>query len=121
MKKIKFYVCSECGNILTATGAAELSCCGRRLEALSAIPADEPHILKVQEVEDDFYITFDHEMTKGHYISFAAYVTYNAMIFIRMYPEQEAALRFQRNYGGELYFYCTEHGLMKHSLKRPKK
>lgn len=28
MKRIKFYQCPECGNILTATGKAELSCCG---------------------------------------------------------------------------------------------
>ena len=28
MKRIKFYQCPECGNILTATGSAALSCCG---------------------------------------------------------------------------------------------
>jgi UDP-N-acetylmuramyl pentapeptide synthase/DNA-binding XRE family transcriptional regulator len=34
MKRIKFYVCPDCGNILTASGGGELHCCGRKLEAL---------------------------------------------------------------------------------------
>lgn len=121
MKKIKFFVCPECGNILTATGSAESSCCGRKLEALTAAQADEGHMPFIQEVEDDFYITFNHEMTKQHYLSFASYVTYNSMIFIRLYPEQSAEVRFQRHYGGDLYYYCTEHGLMKVKFERPKK
>lgn len=29
MRKLKFYVCPSCGNVLTAMGEAELSCCGR--------------------------------------------------------------------------------------------
>ena len=32
MKRIKFYVCPDCGNILTATGGGELHCCGRKLK-----------------------------------------------------------------------------------------
>ena len=28
MKRIKFYVCPNCGNITTCTGQAEISCCG---------------------------------------------------------------------------------------------
>ena len=31
MKRVKFYVCPTCGNVLTATGEAEVSCCGYRL------------------------------------------------------------------------------------------
>ena len=43
MRKLKFYVCPDCGNILTSSGPAELHCCGRRLEPLAAAPADEDH------------------------------------------------------------------------------
>lgn len=28
----------------------------------------------MEETDTDYYITFDHPMEKGHYISFAAYV-----------------------------------------------
>ena len=31
MRRLKFYVCPDCGNILTATGGGELHCCGRKL------------------------------------------------------------------------------------------
>ena len=31
MNKIKFYVCPQCGNLMTATGNATISCCGKTL------------------------------------------------------------------------------------------
>ena len=64
MKRIKFYVCPDCGNILTATGGGELHCCGRKLEALKAQKADEDHAVTVREIEEDWYITFGHPMRK---------------------------------------------------------
>ena len=70
MKRAKFYVCPMCGNILTATGDAEISCCGRRLEPLVSRPADAEHQLHVEVIEDDYYITFAHEMSKDHFLNF---------------------------------------------------
>lgn len=32
MKHIRFFVCPQCGDLITATGEAAVSCCGRRLE-----------------------------------------------------------------------------------------
>ena len=113
MKLTGFYVCPTCGNCVTSTGAAELSCCGRKLEPLKAKPLDEKHAIKVETVEDDYYITFDHEMSKTHYIRFAAYLSYDKMLFVRLYPEQGGEIRFPRMHGGELYLCCSEDGLMK--------
>ncbi len=111
MKKIKFYVCSNCGNILTATGETEVSCCGRKLVPLVPKPADEIHKLTIEEVEDDFYITFTHEMSKKHYISFIAYINCDRVLLIRLYPEQNGEVRFPKMYGGKIYFCCNQHGL----------
>lgn len=36
MKKLKFYVCHSCGNLLTDLSEADISCCGKRLTALTA-------------------------------------------------------------------------------------
>ena len=116
MKRVKFYVCPCCGNALTATGSAELSCCGRRLDPLEVKPADEAHLIRVEKVEDDYYITIDHKMTKEHYLAFAAYVMCDRLLFIRLYPEQSAELRFPRMQGGRLVLYCTEHGLFETKL-----
>ena len=33
MKHIRFFVCPQCGDLITATGEAAVSCCGRRLGA----------------------------------------------------------------------------------------
>ena len=72
MKKIQFYVCPDCGNILTAAAGGQLACCGRRLEPLEVRSADPDHAVTVQEVEEDWYVTFRHPMDKGHYIRFTA-------------------------------------------------
>lgn len=111
MKRVKFYICPTCGNILTSTGEAEVSCCGRKLAALIAKPSDEKHRLAVETVEDDYYITFSHEMKKAHYISFIAFVSSDRFLLIRLYPEQSGEVRFPKMYGGRIYFGCNQHGL----------
>ena len=75
MRQLKFYVCPQCGNLITATGSAVLSCCGRKLEALEPRKPDEEHRLTFEQVEDDWFITASHPMVKGHYLSFAALVS----------------------------------------------
>ncbi len=111
MKRLKFYLCPTCGNILTSTGNADLACCGRTLEALEEQPCDESHTLTIEAIEEDFYITFPHEMTKQHYLVFIAYVSYDRMILVRLYPEQGSEVRFPRMHGGKFYFACNQHGL----------
>ena len=51
MKRIQFYTCPACGNILTATGGAEIACCGRKLSAMKARACDETHALHVEEMD----------------------------------------------------------------------
>ncbi|MGB4660007.1 MAG: helix-turn-helix domain-containing protein [Mobilitalea sp.] len=111
MKKIKFYVCPVCNNVVTATGEAKVSCCGRKLLALVAKKADEEHRLNIEIIEDEFYITFDHEMSKSHYISFIAYVDCDRILLIKLYPEQSGEIRFPRMNGRKFYFYCNRHEL----------
>lgn len=111
MKKIKFYQCPTCGNLLTATGSADLSCCGRLLAPLVAQPADEAHKVTIEEVEDDLYVTFAHEMRKTHYLSFFAYATCDRVLLMKLYPEQSGEVRFQKKAGATLYYGCNQHGL----------
>lgn len=111
MKKIKFYMCPNCGNVITATGEAEISCCGRKMMALIPKPVDGEHYLNVESVENDYYITFPHEMKKEHFISFVAYVTYDKVLLVRLYPEQGSEVRIPRLRSGMLYFGCSRDGL----------
>ena len=118
MKRTKFFVCPECGNILTATGGGELHCCGRKLEALKAQKADEIHNVNVQEIEEDWYVTFSHPMEKSHYFRFAACVTADKLLLVRLYPEQGGEFRIpQIRGGGKLYLCCSRDGLFE--AKKP--
>ena len=111
MKKTKFYVCEKCGNLVTAEGCAEIACCGKVLLPLSPKEFDEEHKLNIEKIEDDYYITFSHPMTKDHYISFVSYVRFDRVLTIRLYPEQNGEVRFPQMRGGIMYYYCTTHGL----------
>lgn len=113
MKKTKIYVCPVCGNVISATGEAVISCCGVTLPVCEAEKADETHTIKVEAVEDEYYVTLSHEMTKEHYISFIAAVTDNGISLTKIYPEQNAEARFKINRTHAVYAYCNKHGLFK--------
>lgn len=109
----KFYVCPVCGNIIHTTGAAVVSCCGITLPPLEAEETDDEHTVIIENVEDEKFITVNHEMTKQHYISFVAYVTSDKINFVKLYPEGNAETRMQFRGRGYLYICCNKHGLMK--------
>jgi len=118
MKRVKFYVCPDCGNILTASGGGELHCCGRKLEALKPQKADEAHTARVESIEEDWYITFDHPMRKDHFLRFVACVTLDRVLLVRLYPEQGGEVRIpQIRGGGKLYLCCGRDGLFEVPMK----
>lgn len=114
----KFYVCPLCGNILHATGGAVVSCCGIPLPPLEAEEIDADHLLTLEKVEDEYFVTVNHTMTKEHYISFIAHLTMDRLQLMKFYPEGNAETRFSLRGGGYLYLFCNKHGLMKHRLTR---
>lgn len=85
--KGKFYVCPVCGNVIFSLGEAFCSCCGVSLPPLEAEECDEGHILKAERIEDEYYVSLDHPMTKEHYISFFAYVSSDKVNIIKLYPQ----------------------------------
>lgn len=115
MLRTKLYVCPICGNFLTGTGEAVISCCGLTLLPLEAEPScatsDIDHRITVQRVEDEYYVTMDHEMTKSHYISFFAAVSQQGIQVEKLYPEGNAEARFKISRTRKLYAYCNRHGL----------
>lgn len=117
INKLKFFVCKKCGNLTTSTGQAKHSCCGRKLDFEMAKSEDSKHKLEIEEIEEDYYISITHEMSKSHYISFVAYVSCDRLFLGKLYPEQGAELRLPKLYGGTLYFYCNQHGLWKKEIK----
>ena len=111
MKRTQFYICPHCHGMMQGTGKGKIICCGKPVAPLQAQQADDRHGVRISSVEDDYYIEFDHEMTKTHFIRFVSYVRFDRVLTVRLYPEQDAAVRFPRMYGGTLCFCCSEHGL----------
>ena len=117
MDRVQFYVCPTCGNILTSTGAASIACCGRQLQPLIPAASALKHEPRVEEVEDEYYSTMEHEMRREHYLLFAACVNNDRIWLNRLYPEQSPNFRFPTmRSGANLYLYCTQHGLMRYEV-----
>lgn len=109
MRRMGFYVCPVCGNVIQSIGKGAFSCCGVTLPKLEA--EDGAGEIQVQVIDGDYYVSLDHPMTKSHYISFLAYVTTDRIYFTKLYPEQDAACTFPRKGMGAVYAYCNRHGL----------
>lgn len=110
MKNTKFYVCPACGNISLCTGDAQVSCCGRKLEALNLKKA-EHNRLQVEYIEDECYLTSDHPMDKENYISFVALMTGDKVQVFKQYPEWALQVRIPKLKHGKIVWYSTSEGL----------
>lgn len=113
MQRTKFYICPVCGNIIHAVGEGAFSCCGITLPVQEAEETDAAHDFTIERVENEYYVTMHHPMTKAHYISFLAYITSDRLQMVKLYPEQNPAARFSMLGRGTLYAYCNQHGLFK--------
>lgn len=111
MAKTQIYVCPICGNVIQSAGEVLVSCCGITLPPQEAEPADGEHLIRVEVVEDEYFVSLSHPMTKEHYISFLAAVSDQGVQFVKLYPEQNAEARFRINRVKYLYAYCNRHGL----------
>lgn len=118
MKKVKFYYCHNCANVMLSTAESEISCCGRKLGALEAKDADSKHEITIEEIEDEYLLTVKHEMKKEHYITFIAYASLDRVFLIKLYPEQNALVRVPRLGGGKIYFCCSRDGLFCKKVER---
>lgn len=118
MKKLKFYVCKECGNIITSTADASITCCGSKLSAEKPRKATEGEMLKVEEVGGELFVSSTHEMTKEHYISIVAYVNGNMAILCKQYPEWNLQANLPLCRSGKLVWYCNRCGLLYQNINK---
>ena len=113
MLRMKLYVCPVCGNVIQAAGEAVVSCCGITLPPLEAEPADDSHSVRIERVEDEYYLSAAHEMNKNHFISFITAVRNEGFETVKLYPEGNAEARFKVRGTRYFYYYCNRHGLFK--------
>jgi len=111
MKKTKFYVCPLCGNLLLAMEKAELSCCGRKLKPIQPQKAAAEEKLSVELIDNDYFISSVHPMSKEHYITFVALLTGDSIMLRKQYPEWDLQVRIPTFARGMLLWHCSQHGL----------
>ena len=112
MKNTVFYVCPVCSNLVLSASPAGVHCCGRELEPMKPRKVPEALRLHTEPVEDEWFITADHPMTKEEYISFAALLSVGSLRVWRQYPEWDLQLRFPRREHGLLVWFSTRDGLL---------
>ena len=116
MKKLKCYVCPDCGNLITAAAEAGVSCCGRTLLPLEAKKVEGEERLSAEKIDDSWFISSSHPMTKEHYVSFVALLNGDTLFFRRIYPEWDLQTRIPCFGHGILLWYCTQHGLFQQTI-----
>lgn len=116
MMRSKYYVCPVCGNVIHTMGEAVISCHGIDLNPLEAEESDDCHQINIEKVEDEYFVTIAHEMSKQHYISFISAASSDRIQMVKLYPEGNAEARFKINGVRRLYMYCNRDGLFYYNL-----
>ena len=111
MKRMLFYVCPDCGNMITAMADANISCCGKIMTAIKPQKSDERHKLNVEIIETDYYLTTAHPMERDHYITFVALITADGLTMKKLYPQWDMQARIPFRKHGRLVWHCSKDGL----------
>lgn len=111
MMRAKFYVCPVCGNVIHSMGEAVIQCHGVTLSPAESEGSDENHKIFIERIEDEYFVTIEHEMTKKHYIMFVAAAGSDRIQLVKLYPEGNAQVRFKINGVRRIFFYCNRDGL----------
>lgn len=117
--------CKSCGAIVKVLEDCNcqncgIKCCGEEMKKLvpnSVDAAIEKHVPTYEKVEDEILVKVNHVMEKEHYIEWICLVKDNKDIFVKLYPEQNAEVKFPYMQGATIYAYCNKHGLWKSEVE----
>lgn len=112
LRRMRFYACPDCGNLLFSLEGAEVSCCGRKLPALTPRRAGEGECLSVTLSDGDWYVAATHPMTREHYVSCLLFLTGDTLLLRKLYPQWDLSARLPYFPRGTLLWYDTRDGLL---------
>lgn len=123
-KKIRFYKCPECGSIieLVHDAGASLTCCGRPFEAIEPKTSGEgaeSHVPSIRHRDGLLYVNIGEKMhpaSSDHYIQFVILVTKQTIRRADLTADKAPAVIFSDKDHGDVYAYCSKHGLWKTSF-----
>lgn len=118
LRKLSFYICPSCGNLITSTTETAVSCCGKILSAAVRKRAEDD--ITVELIDREYHFSSNHEMTREHYISFFALVSSDQLLLKKLYPEWDVDLHLPYIPGAFLVWHCSRHGLFYQPLPQYK-
>ena len=118
-KNTRFYKCNICGNVvgLIDGDINHMTCCGQKLENLTANTVDasvEKHTPVVEVKGENIVVkvgSVEHPMTEEHYIMWVAVMTDNETTRVRLNPHDTPEVILPYKKGSTVYAYCNLHGL----------
>ena len=126
MKKVKFYICPHCGNIIEMIHDAGVNpvCCGQKMDELVPGAVEACHEKHIPTVDVDGGIlavkvgSVEHPMAEEHWIEWVELVSDKGIQRKYLNPGEAPKVKFLLN--GEkplaVYAYCNLHGLWKAEL-----
>lgn len=128
MKKLRFFKCCHCGNVVVklVNNNVSISCCGRVMEEIFANTVEaslEKHLPVVTEKNEFLIVKVGsvlHPMEENHYINFVALEMENGYSIVTLTPGQTPEVKFYIGDGKAvaIYEYCSLHGLWKIELQQ---
>ena len=123
--ELKIKKCDSCGALVKVIEDCNcdncgIQCCGKEMRLLKPNSVDaavEKHVPQYEKVEDEIFVTVNHVMEKEHFIEWICLVADNKEYMVKLYPEQNAEVRFPYIPGSRIYAYCNKHGLWKNDVK----
>ncbi len=123
--ELKIKKCDSCGALVKVIEDCNcdncgIQCCGKEMRLLKPNSVDaavEKHVPQYEKVEDEIFVTVNHVMEKEHFIEWICLVADNKEYMVKLYPEQNAEVRFPYIPGSCIYAYCNKHGLWKNDVK----
>ena len=114
--------CKACNTVVKVISDTknQIKCCGEEMETLvpnSVDAAFEKHVPTYEVIEDEILVKVNHVMEKEHYIEWICMVAENKEYMVKLYPEQEAQVRFPYIPKATIYAYCNKHGLWSAEVK----
>lgn len=108
MRRTLTYICPKCHNVITSSGALELSCCGKSLSPLEAAQSSE---LEVSVIEENYSLAFRSPMTKEDHIVFVLALGSDFSLLTRLYPQGEPSCEVPIRKTTDVYWYSDRDGL----------
>ena len=117
MEETKYYVCPECGNIITSVEEVSISCCGRRLKNIVPKPVGNKGKLEFFKKDTGYDISNAYPMTKDDYISFISIIAKDRGLLIKTYPEWEKLYHISCFEEGIVIWYSKKEGLLYQEIR----